>query len=89
MADSGNGQSGRTEKATRKDLQQILGDMDDETAVVILALDPNVSQIEEVGVWLSGDADVLGKEGRPFDMVVAKILELVEIVEDESSVPKR
>jgi hypothetical protein len=89
MAESGNGQPGRTDKATRTDLQQILGDMDDETAVAILALDPNVSQIEEVGVWLSGDADVLGKEVRPFDTVVAQILDLVEIEEDETSAPKR
>jgi hypothetical protein len=83
MAKSGNNRSGRTGKATRTDLQQILGDMDDETAVAILALDPNVAQIEEVGVWLSGDKDVLGKERRPFDTVVARILDLVEIENDE------
>jgi hypothetical protein len=89
MAKSTNGQSGRTDKATRTDLQQILGDMDDETAVAILALDPNVAQIEEVGVWLSGDEDVLGKQRRPFDTVVAQILDLVEIEDQEPSSPKR
>lgn len=89
MAKLDNGQFGRTEKATRADLLQFLGDMDDETAVAILALDPNVAQIEEVGVWLGGDADVLGKEGRPFDRVVAQILDLIQIEEDEPSSPSR
>ncbi len=89
MAKPNSGQSGRTEKATRTDLQQILGDMDDETVVAILALDPNVEQIEEAGVWLSGDEDLLGKEGRPFDTVVAQILDLVEIEDEEPSSPKR
>lgn len=88
MAKSNNGNSGRTEKATRAELQQILGDMDDETAVAILALDPNVAQIEEVGVWLSGDEDILGKERRPVDTVVAQILDLVEIEEEPPS-PRR
>ena len=88
MAETGNGQSGRTDKATRADLQQILGDMDDETAVAILALDPNVAQIEEVGVWLGGDEDILGKERRPVDTVVARILDLVEIEEEPPS-PRR
>jgi len=89
MAKSNNSHSGRTEKATRAELQQILGDMDDETAVAILALNPNVAQIEEVGVWLSGDEDVLGKERRPFDAVVAQILDLVEIENEEPSSPSR
>lgn len=88
MAKSDSSHSGRTEKATRTDLQQILGDMDDETAVAILALDPNVEQIEEVGVWLSGDEDILGKERRPVDTVVAQILDLVEIEEEPPS-PRR
>ncbi len=88
MAKSDNSHSGRTEKATRTDLQQILGDMDDETAVAILALDPNVEQIEEVGVWISGDEDILGKERRPVDTVVAQILDLVEIEEEPPS-PRR
>jgi hypothetical protein len=70
-------------KATRADLQQILGDMDDETAVTILALEPNVAQVEEAAVWLNGGDDVLGKERRPFDAVVAKIVDLVAIEDEE------
>lgn len=78
-----NSQSGHAEKATRADLQQILGEMDDETAVTILALEPNVAQVEEAAIWLNGGDDVLGEERRPFDSVVAKILDLVAIEEEE------
>jgi hypothetical protein len=76
-------QSGHAEKATRADLQQMLGDMDDETAVTILALEPNVAQVEEAAVWLDGGDDVLGEERRPFDAVVAKIVDLVAIEDEE------
>lgn len=76
-------QPGRDEKATATDLRHILGDMDDETAVAILALDPSIAQIEEAGVWLDGGNDVLGEQRRPFDPVVAQILDLVEVEEDE------
>ena len=56
-----------------RDLQHILGDVDDSTAVAILALRPSVAQLEEAQVWLSGAGDVLGKEHRPLDGVVAQI----------------
>jgi hypothetical protein len=77
------GQAGKTQKATRDDLQHILGEMDDETAIAILALDPNVAQIEEANVWLSGGAEVLAKEHRPVDAVVSQILDLIAIEEEE------
>jgi hypothetical protein len=88
MAKPNSGQSGNTQKATHSDLRHILGEMDDETAVAILALNPNVAQIEEVNVWLSGGEEVLAKEHRPVDAVVAKILDLVA-VEDEEPPPAR
>lgn len=89
MAKSNN-RSDRTEKATQVDLRHILGDMDDETAVAILALDPSIAQIKEVSVWLSGDDDdVLGEHRRPFDPVVAQILDLVDVEDDEPHAVKR
>jgi hypothetical protein len=78
-----NSQSSRDEKATLNDLRHILGDMDDETAVAILALEPSIAQVEETGVWLNGENDVLGERRRPFDAVVARILDLVEVEEDD------
>lgn len=82
-----NSSSRHTVLATQADLRQILGDMDDETAVAILILEPTVAQIEEAGVWLNGANDVLGKERRPFDAVVARILDLVEVEDPEPRTP--
>jgi hypothetical protein len=42
------------QEAARSDLHQIPGDMDDSTAVAILALHPSVAQLEEARVWLEG-----------------------------------
>ena len=41
-------------QATGSDLHQVLGDMDDSTAVAILALHPTVAQLEATRVWLNG-----------------------------------
>jgi hypothetical protein len=71
------------EEATGSDLHQILGDMDDSTAVAILSLHPSIAQLEEVRVWLNGGGDVLGKENRPLDGVVAEIFDMLRVEEDE------
>ena len=89
MSKPNSGQSGKAQKATRGDLQHILGEMDDETALAILALDPNVAQVEEASIWISGGGEILAKEHRPLDAVVAQILDLVEIEEEEPPAPKR
>lgn len=75
--------------ATGDDLHQILGDMDDSTAVAILALHPSLAQLEEVRVWLSGTGDVLGKEHRPLDGVVAQIFDMLVVEEEEEPPAKR
>jgi hypothetical protein len=67
MSTPNSGPTTHGETATRNDLHQILGEMDDSTAVAILALHPSVEQREEARVWLNGAGDVLGKEHRPLD----------------------
>ena len=69
--------------ATGEELRQILGDLDDSTAVAILALHPSVAQLEEARVWLNGSGDVLGKEHRPLDGVVAAIFDMLNVEEEE------
>jgi hypothetical protein len=63
--------------------------MDDEAAVAVLALHPSIPQIEEARIWLDGGSEVLGKEHRPQDPVIAQILELVAIEDDDPPAPKR
>jgi hypothetical protein len=70
-------------EATGSDVHQILGDMDDSTAVVILALRPTVAQLEEARAWLNGTGEVLGKEHRPLDGVVAEIFDMLKVEEEE------
>ena len=78
----------RHQDATESDLHQILGDMDDSTALAILALHPSVAQLEQARVWLNGGGDILGKEHRPLDGVVAEIFDMLR-VEDEEPQPTR
>ena len=73
-------------EATSSDLHQILGDMDDSTAVAILALRPSIAQFE-AQVWLSGAGDVLGKEHRLLDGVVAQVFDMLAVVEEDE--PRR
>ena len=73
-----------TQIATRDDLDQILGEMQDNTAVAILALHPTVAQLEEARIWLDGvSGDLLGKERRPLDDVVGQIFDMLTVEEDE------
>jgi len=74
-------------KATASDAHQILGDMDDSTLVAIMALHPSVAQLEEARLWLDGAGDVLGKEKRPLDGVVAQIFDMLAAEEEERPQP--
>ena len=74
-------------KATASDAHQILGDMDDSTLVAIMALHPSVPQLEEARLWLNGAGDVLSKEKRPLDGVVAQIFDMLAVEEEEQPRP--
>jgi hypothetical protein len=69
------------QEATGRDLQQILGDLDDSMVLAILALDPTVAQLEEARVRLNGQDDALGH--RPLDSVVAEIFDMLNVEEEE------
>jgi hypothetical protein len=83
MPKPNSGQSMHHHEATGSDVHQILGDMDDSTAVAILALRPTVAQLEQVRAWLNGTGEVLGKEHRPLDGVVAEIFDMLKVEEEE------
>jgi hypothetical protein len=83
MPKPNSGEAARGQAASGSDLHQILGDMDDVTALAILALHPTVAQLEEARIWLNGAGDVLGKEQRPLDGVVAEIFDILSAEEEE------
>jgi hypothetical protein len=85
MSKLNSGHPSQGERATGDDLRQILGEMDQQTAVAILALQPSIAQVEEARIWLDGGGDVLGKEQRPLDGVVAQIFDMLTVEEEEPS----
>jgi hypothetical protein len=71
---------GQSATASHDDLTRILGDVDDAKIVEILALKPTLQELEEATLWVTGDGDVLAKEGHPLGGIVAAI---VDIISDE------
>ena len=80
-------QSSQSREATKGDVHRILGDVDDATAVAILALRPTVAQLEEACVWLDGTGDVLGKGHRPLRGIVAEVFDMLKVQEDDPPPP--
>lgn len=88
MTKPNSGQLAGGQLATRTDLDQILGEIDDETAVAILSLNPSVVQIEEAGIWLEGTDDFLRRGDHPIDPIVSQILDLVATEDEEPPGPR-
>jgi hypothetical protein len=89
MAKSKSKQSVSGREASGSDVHKILGEIEDSTAVAILALHPTVAQLEEARIWLDGAGDVLGKEHRPLDGVVAQIFDMLRVEEEEEPPSQR
>jgi hypothetical protein len=69
--------------ANHIDLMRILGEVGDAKIVEILALKPTLQDLEEAALWLTGDGDVLAKEGHPLGGVVAAIVDIMISDEEE------
>jgi hypothetical protein len=70
------------EAAMRDDIGHIIGDVDDLKAAEILALKPTVADLEEAAIWLSGDGDVLAKDGHKLGDIAAQILDMLDAPEE-------
>jgi uncharacterized protein (DUF1810 family) len=70
------------ERATHRDVKDVLGNMDDSKLVAIMALRPTIADLEEASMWLSGDADVFGA-GRPVKGVAGEIVAILTADEEE------
>jgi hypothetical protein len=64
--------------AGHDDLRRIIADLDDATALEILALSPTVSEVEEAAMWARGEGDRLDRAGRPLTGTVADILAVLD-----------
>jgi hypothetical protein len=64
--------------AGRADLKRVLHDLDDASALEILALAPSVADIEEAAVWAVGEGHALDRAGRPLTGTVARIVAILQ-----------
>jgi hypothetical protein len=71
-----------TAPAAADDVRRILGALDGDKVVAIVALQPTVADIEEASLWLAGDADVFGA-GQPLTPVAGRIVDILTADEDE------
>jgi len=70
--------------ATRDDVIGILGNVDPEKLVAILALQPTVADVEEACLWLGGDRDVFGAEP-PLKGAASRIVTILTEEEEEEA----
>jgi hypothetical protein len=77
------------EPATRNDLLRLVGDVDEQMALDILALQPTIAEVEEAALRAAGDSDVLAKAGHKLSANAAEILNILTADEEEEPPPKR
>jgi hypothetical protein len=75
------------EIASQEDARRILGDVDDDKLIEILALNPSPADLEQAAVWATGDGDVLAKSGHALSSVVAEIVDILTADEEEEPPP--
>jgi hypothetical protein len=71
---------------TRENLKAVLGDIDDDKLLAILALDPTPADLEKAALWTTGDGDILGKSGHPLGKIAGEIVDILIADEDESEI---
>ncbi len=74
--------------ATHDDVKSVLGDLDDDKMLAIMALRPTIMDVEEASMWLSGDTDVFGP-GRPLKDIAGQIVTLLTADEVEDPLRAR
>jgi hypothetical protein len=71
-----------SQSATRDDIKNILGDLDETRMLPILALQPTIADVEKASVWLGGDTDVFGA-AEPLKGIASQIVTILTADEDE------
>lgn len=84
MKDSGN-PTHRIAEVTSNDVLRLFGDVDTETLVEILALNPTFAELEEAALRVAGDGEAVGRTQAPG--TVAAILDLLEPYVEEDITP--
>lgn len=69
---------------TRDEIKAVLGDIDDNKIIEILALKPSLVDLEAAVMWLAGDSDILAKDGYQLSEAAAQIVDILAMDEDEA-----
>jgi len=88
MPPSASIQSSSSGIVTAEDISRLLGALDERRTLDILALRPTLSDVEQAAVWLAGDGDVIAKSGHPLAGVVAEILDILAVDDEEPPKPR-
>jgi hypothetical protein len=73
--------------ATSEDVKRLFRHLDDHTVAAVLALHPTIAQLEEAETRTAGAQDIFA-DLRPAEGVVAEIIELAGMEEDEFEEPR-
>lgn len=65
-------------RASHDDVTRLFRGVSDHTVVKVLDTGATVEQLEEVGLWLAQEDDVLGDERRPLTGVPAQVADWLE-----------
>lgn len=65
------------QSASHDDVVRILGPIDDNKCVAIIATGATVKDLEEAAAWLAGEDEVMGEMERPLIGVAGQIYELL------------
>lgn len=84
MTNSGPAQ---TKAATPDEIRGILGEIEPNALLAIVALKPTVAEVEAASLWLEGDADVFGA-GEPLKGTASDIVTILTEDEEEEE-PRR
>jgi hypothetical protein len=76
-------QSTRKNLISHEDLLRIVGDVDEDKLLAILALRPTIAEVEEAAAWTIGSGDVVDRAGHPLAGIVAQIFEILTADEEE------
>ena len=88
MPPSASIQSSSSGIVTAEDISRLLGALDERRTLDILALRPTLSDVEQAAVWLAGDGDVIARSGHPLAGVVADILDILAVDDEEPPKPR-
>ena len=76
-------QSSSSGLANAEDVSRLLGALDERKTLDIVALRPTLNDVERAAVWLAGDGDVIARSGHPLASVVAEILDILAVDDEE------